>query len=304
MHRICGWLNQEVADRSGPDSQFFIRSGRGGADAIYAVLSGDVDAAVMTPTAAMGMVKAGIGPLAVGGAHRLRALGTLPQRDRLVTCVDADLGVSSMTELANHLGDLRIATSPDDGINLIGLAAHHQLRAVGADPDAVRDAGGSFIYSERPFPAIDAFSDGAANVLIYEAIMTMPWQRVADSRRVRYLDATPEVVSAFDEWHWPSALVPTGYLPELDHDLTALEFSDFLLVCTDDLPDDVASVIAWCLVNTREALEVQYRHFPPDRSPVTHPMDPNAIASAPIQFHPAAAEVYTAMDLRLPATTS
>jgi TRAP-type uncharacterized transport system substrate-binding protein len=295
LHRICGWLSQEVGDRSAPGSRFFIRNGRGGADAIENVLSGEVDVALTTPTAALGMVRAGVGPLAVDGAHRLRALGTLPQRDRLVTCVDAALGVSSMNELADRLPQLRIATSPDDGVNLIGLAAHRQLQAAGVEPTAVENAGGQFLYNERPFVPIAAFRDEAANVLIHEAIMTPHWQRITENKQVVYLDATREVLNAFHEWQWPSAVVPQGYLPGLDHDLTALEFSDFLVLCTEDLPSDVASLIAWCMTATRDALEVQYRHIPPDRSPVTYPLDPKAIASAPIPMHPAAEVTYSAM---------
>ena len=294
MHRICGWLSQEVGDRSAAGSEFLIRSGRGGSDAIEALLSGEVDVALMTPTAAMGMIDAGVGPLAVDGAHRLRALGTLPQRDRLVTCVDATLGVSSMLELAERLPELRIATGPDDGVNLIGFAAHRQLEAVGVEPTELCDAGGSFLYSERPFPAIAAFRDEAANVLIQEAIMMPAWQRITEKRHVVYLDAVPSVLRAFDACNWPSAVVPQGFLPELGRDLTALEFSDFLVLCTDDLPDDIAGLIAWCMVATRDALEVQYRHLPPDRSPLTYPLDPSAIASAPIALHPAAATAYAA----------
>lgn len=293
LHRICGWLAQEVGDRCDPDSEFLIRSGRGGADAIHAILSGQVDVALLTPTAAMGMV-AGGRPLAAERSERLRALGTLPQRDRLVTCVDAELGVSSMDDLVARLPELRIATSPDDGVNLIGLAAHRQLQAVGIEAAALESAGGSWLYHERPFTAIAAFRDGAANVLIHEAIMMPAWRRIADHRSVLYLDATPPVLNAFRAWHWPSAVVPRGYLPGLEHDLTALEFSDFLLLCTDALPDDIAALIAWCMVATRDALEVQYRHIPPERSPVSYPLDPQAIAAAPIALHPAAARAYAA----------
>ncbi|MEZ0353715.1 hypothetical protein [Mycobacterium sp. pR1184] len=293
LHRICGWLAQEVGDRCEPDSEILIRSGRGGADAIHAVLSGRVDVALLTPTAAMGMV-AGGGPLAAERSERLRALGTLPQRDRLVTCVDAELGVSSLDELASLMSQLRIATSPDDGVNLVGLAAHRQLQAVGIDAAALESAGGSWLYHERPFPAIAAFRDGAANVLIHEAIMMPAWQRITDRRSVVYLDVTRPVLDAFQRWHWPSAVVPHGYLPGLGRDLTALEFSDFLLLCTDALPDDIAELIAWCMVATREALEVQYRHIPPERSPLSYPLEPQAIAAAPIALHPAAAKAYDA----------
>lgn len=294
LHRICGWLAQEVGDRCEPGSEFLIRSGRGGADAIHAVLSGQADVALLTPTAAMGMLAAGAGPLAIERSDRLRALGTLPQRDRLVTCVDAELGVSSMEDLAARMPELRIATSPNDGVNLVGLAAHHQLQAIGIQPAVLEEAGGSWLYDERPFPSIAAFRDGAANVLIHEAIMMPAWQRINDHRSVVYLDAPGPVLDAFEAWRWPSAVVPKGYLPKLERDLTALEFADFLLLSTDALPDDIAAMIAWCMVATRDALEVQYRHIPPDRSPLSYPLDPQAIAAAPIAMHAAAAEVYAA----------
>ncbi|MGV0037090.1 hypothetical protein [Mycobacterium colombiense] len=199
-----------------------------------------------------------------------------------------------MEQLAERLSELRIATSPDDGVNLVGLAAHRQLHAVGIEKAALCSAGGSWHYHERPFPAIADFRDGAANVLIHEAIMMPAWQRITDHQSVVYLDVPRPVRDAFDAWHWPTATVAEGYLPGLRHDLTALEFSDFLLLCTDALPDDIAALMAWCMVATRDALEVQYRHIPPDNSPLSYPLDPRAIAAAPIALHPAAADAYAA----------
>ena len=48
------------------------------------------------------------------------------------------------------------------------------------------------------------------------------------------------------------------------------------------MPDDVAHLIAWCLGETRGALERQYRHLPPNRSPVSYPLDPAKMARTPI----------------------
>ena len=292
LHRICGWLAQEVGDRSAAGSRFAIWNGRGGTDALRAVLTGSVDVALMTPTAAMGLLTGSPDSWDLSGVESLRALGTLPQRDRLVTCVDADLGVTDLGELAGVLPSLRIATSPDDGVNLIGAAAHRMLSAAGVPADAIWTAGGSFSYSERPFPAVAAFRDGTANVLIHEAIMMPAWQRITEHKRVTFLDVDDSVERTFADWQWPTAVVPAGYLPTLERDLTSLEFSDFLVVCRDDMPDDVAGLIAWCMVATRDALEVQYRHIPPDHSPLTYPLDPIAMARAPIPLHPAAVSTF------------
>src|SRR5215467_11366034 len=152
MHRICGWLAQEIGDRSPPGSEFAIWSGRGGTDQIAALHAGQADIAVVTPAAEL-------------------PAGTV-----------ADLvGMSGVT----------VATSPDDGVNLIGFAAHKALRLAGVDPGKL-----SFRYDERPFPPISWFADGEADVLIHEAIMTPHWQRIADKRPVRYLPWGEEVLAA------------------------------------------------------------------------------------------------------------
>jgi TRAP-type uncharacterized transport system substrate-binding protein len=292
MHRICGWLAQEIGDRSPAGSRFGIWNGRGGLDAFQAVLDGTVDVAVATPTAAAAAMMSGSGPVRVTGSDRLRALGTLPQRDRLVVAVDARLDVAEIRDLMTVPAGLRIATSPHDGVNLIGLAAHELLRAEGADPADLVRAGAQFSTHERPFPAIAEFARGDADVLIHEAVMMPAWQRVADMHPVRYLPISRRAAGSFTDWRWPTAVVPAGYLPGLEDDLTTLDFSDFLLLCRDDLPDDVARLAAWCAVATRGALEAQYQHIPGDRSPLNHPLVPAAIRTTVIPLHPAAAAAY------------
>jgi TRAP-type uncharacterized transport system substrate-binding protein len=42
----------------------------------------------------------------------------------------------------------------------------------------------------------------------------------------------------------------------------------------------------------REAIERQYAHIPPHRSPVTYPLDPVKIAQTSIPLHPGAERYY------------
>ena len=117
MHRICGWLAQEIGDRSPEGSEFAVWSGRGGADQIEALRSGKADIAVVTPACALTALQPG----------DLCALGVIGQRDRLVVAVDAALPARTVADLAG-IPSLTVATCPDDGVNLIGLAAHRALR--------------------------------------------------------------------------------------------------------------------------------------------------------------------------------
>ena len=281
IHRICGWLAQEIGDRSPEGSEFAIWSGRGGLDQIAALRAGTADIAVVTPAAAVSMLKPG----------DLRALGTIGQRDRLVVAVDAELPVSTVADLAAVSRSVTIATCPDDGVNLIGLAAHKALRLAGLDTGTL-----TFRYDERPFPGLSAFAEGEVNVLINEAIMTPHWQRIAGKRPVRYLPWGDDVLAAFAADGWPSAIVEAGYLPGLTEDLRTLDFSDFVLLCPQTLADDIAYLTVWCMVKTRRALEAQYAHLPPDHSPVTYPLVPADMARTPIPLHPAAARAYADLD--------
>lgn len=292
MHRICGWLAQEIGARCSPGSRFGIWNGRGGFDAYEAVLDETVDIAIATPAVAGAALLSGSGPLRHPDSHRLRALGTLPQRDRVVVAVDAALDVTSIGDLQSFATDLRIATSPNDGVNLLGLAADELLRAEGAGAAGLTAGGARFSYHELPFLAIREFAHGEANVLIHEAIMMPAWQRVAEVRPVKYLPVSAEAAAAFAGWSWPTATVQAGYLPDLDQDLTTLEFSDFLVICRDDLSDEVARLVAWCMIANRSALETQYQHIPADHSPVGHPLVPEAMRSATIPMHPAAQSAY------------
>jgi TRAP-type uncharacterized transport system substrate-binding protein len=281
MHRICGWLAQEIGDRSPRDSEFAIWSGRGGSDQIAALQTGRADITVVTPAAAVNLLE----------PDGLCALGVIGQRDRLVVAVDAALPVKTVADLASVGGRVTVATSPDDGVNLIGLAAHKALRLAGVDPGGL-----SFRYDERPFPPISWFADGEADVLIHEAIMTPHWQRIAAKRPVRYLPWGDDVLAAFAAQGWPSATVEAGYLPDLTEDLRTLDFSDFVLLCPQTLADDVAYLAAWCMVKTRRALEAQYAHLPQDHTPVTYPLVPADMARTPIPLHPAAARAYADLD--------
>jgi hypothetical protein len=292
MHRICGWIAQEIGDRSPAGSQFAIWSGRGGTDQVEALRSGAADIAVVTPAAAVPMITGPMstGPMSTGGD--LCALGVLGQRDRLVVAVDAALPARTVSDLAAIAGELTIATCPDDGVNLIGLAAHKALRLAGVDLSRPR-----FRYDERPFPLLSEFAaaeggEHRVDVLINEAIMTPHWQRIAARRPVRYLPWGDDVLAAFAAEGWPSATVEAGYLPGLTEDLLTLDFSDFVLLCRPDLADDVAYLATWCMVKTRRSLEVQYAHLPQDHSPVTYPIVPADMARTPVPLHPAAARAY------------
>jgi len=293
LHRVCGWLAQELGDRAPSGSRFAIWSARGGTDSVRAVGRGEVDVALTTPAAFAAAALDGRGRYAGEPFPQLRALGSVPQNDRLVLAVDADLDVASFADLRARRVPLRIATSPDDGVNHIGQAVQEIMSRAGIPRAALESWGGGYVEFERPNACIDVMRAGQANAVFQEAIMTPWWQGLAEQRPLRFLPIESSVLDSLEaDYSWPRGTLPAGYLRGLDTTLETLDFSDFLLLVRAEMSEDVAYVLAWCLGETRSVLERQYAHLPPDRSPVSYPLVPARMAQTPVPLHAGAERYY------------
>lgn len=287
LHRVCGWIAQELTDRSGPHTKIAVWNGRGFSDNVRAVGRGEVDIAMTTPAAFAAAARDGRGVYADEFYPDLRALGVVPQRDRLVFAVHASLGIRTFAELRERRPRLLVATSVNDGVNQVGLAAHELLRRSGID---VEGWGGRFIEDERPFESFDHVLDGRANAIVHEAVMVPQWQQFG--REYRFLEVEADVLeSLHTDFGWPSATVADGFFPG-QSEFRTLDFSDFLVLTRSDLPDDVAYAVAWILGETRRVIEAQYLHLPPERSPVTYPLHPPTMGITPVPLHPGAVAYY------------
>ncbi|WP_113705122.1 TAXI family TRAP transporter solute-binding subunit [Nonomuraea lactucae] len=290
LHRVCGWISQELTDRSASGTRVAIWNGRGFTDNVRAVGEERVDLALATPAAFVTAALDGRGPYRGQSFPDLRAIAAIPQRDRLVVAVRRSVGVTSFEELRQAKPALRVATSLNDGVNHVGLAAHEVLDRSGAD---IAGWGGRFLEDERPFDSFEHVLAGRADAVIHEAIMLPHWQEFG--RDMHFLPIEREVLAGLErDLGWPDAMVPAGYFPGAP-ELRTLDFSDFLVLARADLAEDVAHALAWILGETRQLLEQQYAHIPSERSPVTYPLDPHAMGRTPIPLHPGAARYYESL---------
>jgi uncharacterized protein len=293
LHRICGWIGAELWRRSPAGSKFATWAGRGGTDAITAVLDGDVQTALFVPAGFARTIFKGRGICQREDVGRLRALGTLPQDDRMVFAIDARFGVSSFPELRAKRPALRIATAYDDGVNMAGFAAHRLLEASGVSAATIETWGGKLVLGEAPWDIIPLVTRGEADAVLFEAVMTSYWRDMCAARTMNFLPFEDSALSDVEsKFLWRRAEVPADRFPGLKGPFQALDFSDFLLFCRDDFPDDVAYIIASLLCETPEILEAQYRHIPPKDSPVTYPLQPRKIAATPMPLAAGAERYY------------
>ena len=294
FHRICSWLCEEFCKRAGPRSRVAIWSIRaGGIEAIDLVQEGEVDLCLVTPAMLMPAALTGQSIFQGRAAPNLRSLAVLPQNDRMVLALRPDLGIRSFEELRGRRPALRIATSRNDGTNFIGHVSRLFMAAHGIDEATLAAWGGTYVEDTNPRDSLARMEAGEVDGVLQEAIMTPWWARIVESGQAVPLSAESSALDRLRADHgFPANPLPAGYWKNLETPLQALDFSDFLVLVRDDMDEDVAHLLTWCLVETREAIERQYRHLPPQRSPLSYPIDPARMARPSIALHAGAQRYY------------
>ena len=121
LHRALGCLAFEFNKLAGPYSKVGIWTGRGALDNVQAVGRGEIDLALVVPQNFVALALDGRG-LSKGEAFpNLRAIGHVPQHDRMIMAVRSDLGITSYDDIRKKKPKLRITTGPDDGVDLSRL---------------------------------------------------------------------------------------------------------------------------------------------------------------------------------------
>ncbi|MFE9328752.1 hypothetical protein ACIHDR_48140 [Nocardia sp. NPDC052278] len=205
----------------------------------------------------------------------------------MVFAVDARLGVATFEDLRNSKPALTVATAPHDGDNLLGLAGHEMLSRAGIE---IVEWGGSLLADDSPFASLERIRTGDANAILHEAVMLPGWQEIASE--LTFLSVERHVLDGLnDELSWPSAVVPAGYFPG-GPEFETLDFSDFLVLSRIDMPTTSPMRLHGFWARPVLRWKHQYRHIPPERSPVTYPLDPIAMGRTPIPLYPGAAAYY------------
>lgn len=293
FHRICAWLTQAFCDRAGPGSRTSIRSLRdGGMDCFRQLDEGSADLAIATPAGLVSKVVAGDAPFHKKMPH-IRAIAVLPQNDRMVFAIHPKYDVQSFEQLRTQKPALRIATSCNDGTNFIGYVADEFLSAHDISVATLKSWGATIVTRTRPEQCAALVETGECDALLQEAIMTPWWRHLVDSD---ILVPLPSEVRALERLERSVGLprndLPAGYWDSVPRSLPALDFSDFAILVRDDMPVEVAYLLTWCLVETRNLIEKQYSHIQPERSGLSYPLNPRKMAKTPIELHPGAREYY------------
>lgn len=222
------------------------------------VSTGSLTFGMTTPSVAARMATEGKGPFDRAYPH-LRAIAAYPHVDYLVFAVDAALGVSSIEELVERRLPLRLVTgrrSAEGVSDVLTFAVEEILREYGASYDAIERWGGSVVYGGPTHIGGLLMQDGRADALFHEAQMSPVWGAIAAARPVHILPIRNDVRDRmFRKYGFERAEIPAGHICSAMEPVATVDFSGWLLLCRDDLPDEWAYTVARACDETRKGVE-------------------------------------------------
>lgn len=291
----CGWIASGMHWRTAKQSTFSIHTGRGYFDNMNALLAGTVDVVVTTPTVTATMALQGQGPYTQAHSN-IRAIAALPHRDRLLFALDTEIadryGLYTLADFVAKQPPLRIATGFNDGINVIGYTVDKVLNAYGTTWEALEQWGGQYFVADTPMPPLTWFAEGEVDALFHEAMMI--WPSFLKDKAVRYLSLDSAVLKTLhQQYGYVQTDVEPGDLPGVEQRIPTVDFSQWVIIARDDLPEEVAYLLTQVIVEDSADFEARYRHLPVQTSSLHYPMKPEVMCQVdPIPLHPGAMRYY------------
>jgi TRAP-type uncharacterized transport system substrate-binding protein len=292
FHAIAGWLAAHLRWQSAPESSFWIKTGTGYGDNIESLVTGEVDVTITTPyDVTPEWARAGKNFFeGQPAAPLIRALGWLPQNDRLVFAIREDTGITSFKDLRDRKFPLKLASAFRTRDNLMMWAIDRVLEEHGIEVEAW---GGEWLEHDFPRICIPFVTNGHANAVINEAILVPQWRELVKKVPMRFLPFEPQALQALSSKYGlrPGVMGKAFLLAQ--EDVPCIDWSNWAVLVRDDMDEELAYRLTSIMVEQRAELEGRYRHIPSEIAPMTYPINPHAMwqgVGAPL--HAGAARYY------------
>jgi TRAP transporter TAXI family solute receptor len=292
FHAIAGWIAAHLRWQSAPGSEFWIKTGTGYGDNINALVSREVDLVITTPyDVAPEWARAGTHFFAgQEPAPNIRALGWLPQNDRLVFAIRADTGITSFKDLRERKFPLKLASGFRTKDNLMMWVIDRVLEEHGIEVEAW---GGQWVEHDFPRICVPFVTKGLANAVINEAIVVPQWRELVDKVPMNFLQFERQALDALaTKYGLRPGVLPKGYL-KVPQDVACIDWSNWAILVRDDMDEQLAYRLTSIMVEQRAELEGRYSHVPSEIAAMTYPIRPDLMwkgTGAPL--HPGAERYY------------
>ena len=271
---------------SGAGERFrpWLRLATGSAILAEGVVSGDVEAAFVNPSALLTQAYRGVGlfkkPLPV------RIIASYPSWDRMVFAVHPRTGIRSLRDIKDKKYPLRVSVREDPTHSTIVLI-EQAFALHGFTLQDIATWGGRLITCGGPSDVrrLDPMARGEIDAVFDEGIKV--WLNEALAAGLQPIVLTDDEFAAMGKLGWRRVLLPKARFPDLSRDMDALDFSGWPIYASAALPDQVAYDICAALA-AREA-EIP---FEPGSNGVRQMVQETEATPMDVPLHPGAERWY------------
>jgi len=230
---ICITVGSGSGDRYKP----WLRMSCGSPILAHAVARGELEAAIVNPSAMLTQAVRGTGLFSA--PLPLCIIANYPSWDRFVFAAHPRLGLKSLADVKARKLPVRISTREDRTHSTRDLI-NQVLGLYGYSLKDVESWGGSLQLNGGPGDArrLKAISEGSVDLVMDEGLAL--WLEQALAAGYQPLTLEPEIFAKLGEIGWRRVVMPKGQYRGLEADHACIDYSAWPLYARTDLPDDDA----------------------------------------------------------------
>ncbi|MBI3935320.1 MAG: hypothetical protein HY316_11580 [Acidobacteria bacterium] len=288
-------LGEGMYRRLGPGFIWAVFGARGHAyyEGLIALGEGEVDFAMITPPVVAQMALQGKGYFTKAYPN-LRAVVVYPQNDWLGCAVRSDMEINSFEDIKAKQAPIRIATGPIGQNEAVGFLTERILEAYGISVKDIEGWGGKFMEARISGLAIQMLLDGEADMACHEAWKS--FYQLVGKIPVKFLPVSEEVLNQLQQqFGFQRTVIRRGLYGQNipDRDIPVVDFSDWVLITSTQLPDDLGYLTAQVAVEDRQEAEAFYTSVPERDRGMDLPLRPEIMwKNVGIPLHPGAEKYY------------
>lgn len=222
------------------------------------VARGDLDVAIMNPSALLTQAYRGTGMFSQ--PLPLRALANYPSWDRFVLAVHPRTGLRSLAELKARHYPLRVSTRQDPA-HATRILTDQLCSLYGFTIADIESWGGGLQWVQRPGEKsrLAGIEDGSVDAVFDEGIGT--WIETALAAGFQLLSLEEPLLRQLEAIGWRRVIIPAGHYRGLNADHICLDFGGWPLYTHASLPDEQAYLICSALQEREELIPWDERAY-------------------------------------------
>jgi len=216
--------------------------------------TGELTLGITTPSVAARMAREGT------GAYRtaypgLRAIAAYPHLDFVIFMISARTGITSLEQLVRDRYPLKVVTGRrhQGEADILTFTVEEVLRQYGASYDAIETWGGHVFFGGPTHIGGNLVLQGQAEALFQEHRQAPIWHQIAESQPMHCLAVDERVVQHLQRTYgYARGEIPAGAYRGVEHPVSTVDFSGWLVFCREDMPEEWAYAVARACDVTRE----------------------------------------------------